>query len=61
MGVAGARTEWPVGEEAAGHTAKDFDVKVIKPVEGNHGKRECLGQVCLTEQSLWLLCKRELE
>lgn len=48
------------GEEAAGHMVKSFDMKLIKSVERSHGKKECPGQVCPTEQSL-LLCERELE
>lgn len=57
LGVAGARTEQPVGKEAAGHMVKDFDIKLIKSVEGSHGEKR-LSRPCLSH-SHWLLCERD--
>lgn len=54
-GIAGARAGWPAGEEAAGHRVKGFDIKLDQINRGAHGRREGLGQVCLTEHSPWLL------
>lgn len=59
LGVAGTRTEWPVGKEAAGHMVKDFDIKLIKSIEGSHGEKR-LSRPGLSYSHL-LLCKRELE
>lgn len=47
------------GKEAAGHTVKDFDIKLIKSVEGSHGEKR-LSRPGLS-YSHWLLCARELE